>query len=228
MAASTAVPADRFFQICTPGAEIDRQEFQELLVAYAHAMWAWSRVENKLFLIFAHAVEPTTNNHSKALRAAFFSIVTAKARLDMLHSVARAMWEGKRHWQDWLRIHEECGAQLRVRGRLAHLVGYGFIDERKGRTTRFMAVLAEPMFHPMSPKRHSDLRRSEFTAASLSALAADWALLNDRLGVFVALAHHEAQPEASSELSDRLSQLLQTPGAQTRKERALRKKPSSA
>lgn len=205
-----AIPPDRVFLSCNPGSEIDRPEFTDLLISYAHAMWSWSRVEDKLFLIFAHAVEPTTNNHSKALRAAFFSIVTAKARLDMIHSVARAMWEGKAHWESWMTIYDECTSQLRTRGRLAHLVGYGFHDEKQGKPKRFIAVLGEPTYHPSSPRRHADLRRAEFGPDKLSRLASDWRNLSDRLGVFCLLAAEQAKPDASAAHSDQLIQILKT------------------
>ena len=67
-----SLPLDRFFTVGFPGLVQSKPELSELAIAYAAAMWAWSLSESKLFLVFAHAVEPVTNKHSKALRAAFF------------------------------------------------------------------------------------------------------------------------------------------------------------
>lgn len=208
-----ALDPDRMFRVCTPGAEADEPAFVELLIAYGQAMWSWSRVESKLFLIFAHAVEPTTNNHSKALRAAFFSIIGARARLDMIHSVAQVMWKKSGAWKEWVALYEECKTQLRIRGKMAHLTGHAMYpsDRRK----KPLAVIIEPIHHPNSPCTHGEAKNVGYTTDQLSQYARDWEHLNSRLGVFVALVSHQTQPEASEELTDRLRHLLQHPSGQS-------------
>jgi hypothetical protein len=200
---------ERMFRLCTPGSEVDEPAFLELLVAYGQAMWSWSRVEDKWFLVFAHAVEPSTNNHSRALREAFFSIVGARARLNMIHSVARVMWEKKTNtWKAWADLHDECEKQLKIRGRMAHLVGHAMYpaDKRKKPVT----VIMEPIHHPKSPRTHGEAKSSGFTSDQLSRYAREWGHLNERLGVFCALAQHERQHGASDELTARLRDLLRT------------------
>ncbi len=205
------MPENRMFRLCTPGSELDVPEFTELLIAYGQAMWSWSRVESKLFLIFAHAVEPTTNNHSKALRAAFFSIISSLGRLDMIHSVAQTMWDKSNVWNEWIDLYKECRAQLRIRGKMAHLVGHAIYPKGKGKKAE--ALIIEPIWHPNAPATHAQARNVGFNADQLSHYARSWENLNARLGVFCAYLSHQRQYGASSELSARLRQLLQNPDA---------------
>ena len=217
---------DRFFIMYTPGSEIEHPEFEKLLIAYGQAMWSWSRVENNLFAIFSQAIAPTTTSHQKALRAAFFSIVAAKNRLDMLSSVTKEMWKGQGYWDDWLALLDECRSAQRTRGRLAHLVGYGFyIQKPNAQRDEIFAVLGEPQNHPTAPRNHSDLKRGEFDADSLANHARVWGSLNSRLMLF---AQHvqEAQRGASSQPPANLRRLLRPPPSQTRTARPKPPKPS--
>ena len=203
------ISPDRVFRVCTPGAEADEPAFVELLIAYGQAMWSWSRVESKLFLIFAHAVEPTTNKHSKALRAAYFAIVGARARLDMIHAVAQVIWKKSDVWGDWLDLYDECKNQLSIRGKMAHLTGHAiFPSGNKGKP---LALIIEPIHHARSPRTVSEAKNSGYTSEQLAQYARDWEHLNSRLGVFVAYVEHQTNANASEELSTRLRDLLKQP-----------------
>lgn len=206
---ATPINPDRLFRVCTPGAEIDEPAFVNLLIAYGQAMWSWSRVESKLFLIFAHAVEPMTNNHSKALRAAYFAIVGARARLDMIHAVAQVMWKKSDAWKEWLDLYEECKGQLSIRGKMAHLTGHAIYPN--GEKGKPLPVIIEPVHHARSPRTASEAKSAGYTSEQLAQYARDWEHLNSRLGVFVAYVDHQMSPEASEELSTRLRSLLQQP-----------------
>jgi hypothetical protein len=208
MSRSKDIPRELLFTVCTPQTVGRHPEFAELLIAYAHAMWSWSRLEATLFQIFADTVEPTTNHHADALRAAFFSIVSAKSRIDMIHSVARARWHGKLHWAEWAKLYNECVKQLRVRGRIAHLVGYSYAPNARGK--KVVAALAEAIHHPSAPHAHKDLKQKGITVDDLRSYVDCWELLSQRLQVFRLLAREQAQPQASAELSADLLRLLQT------------------
>lgn len=211
----TTAPPDWFFVGCPPGAEKMHPEFTELLVAFAHAMWEWSRIEASLFLIFADAIEPNRNKLSKPLRAAFFSVVSPRGRIDMVHSVARAVWTGKPHWNAWVSLRNECCKQLGRRGRYAHLIGYGYKEDQTAKA--MTVVLGEPIHHPDSPKGRKHLKSRGVTLDEVLASARDWKELGDRLELFRALANELAQPEASAELISCLFQSLGSPVGQSHK-----------
>jgi hypothetical protein len=204
-----AINPDRMFRVCTPGSEMNEPAFVELLIAYGQAMWSWSRVESKLFLIFAHAVEPTTNNHSKALRAAYFAIVGARARLDMIHAVAKIMWKESDAWKEWVNLYEECKKQLSIRGKIAHLAGHVIYSYEENKEP--LALLIESVHHVRAPRTHAEAKSIGYSSAQLSQYAYDWENLNSRLGVFVVYVDNQLRPENSRELTDHLRTLLQHP-----------------
>jgi hypothetical protein len=217
---------DRYFKVCTLGDEKTNPEIAELLIAYGQAMWAWTRAESFLFLIFADAVEPRTNNHSKALRAAYFSVVSPIGRLDMINAVMNAT-EHPAH-NDWKPLYKECRRELAVRGKLAHLVGHSY-ERTRGKPH---AVLMDPIWHPNTKKTHGEANALPFTTKSLTDLAAKWELLNQRLHVFrmlqkTMMGQLKSSQKADAELEAHLRASLADPDTPTHQKSSKPSRPSS-
>lgn len=205
-----AASPDRFFKVCRPGSE-SNPEFVELLSAYGQAMWSWTHTESLLFLVFAHVVEPTTNKHSKALRAAFFSVVSPLARLDMINATIKAT-RTQPQQEDWKPFYNECRKELATRGQLAHLTGHSYI--RKGQSKPH-AVLMEPIWHPNAKRTHSEANALLFTVKHLTELALKWENLRERLHILVVLISAQNKPQVDLELEETLRQTLLDPSIRT-------------
>lgn len=202
----------RLFRVCTPGSELDVPEFQELYTAYSQAMWSWSRAENKLFIIFAFALSGNDPD-VPALRELFFSVISPQARIDMIHAIAKIRWKKSGIWNDWVKLYEELKTQLSIRGKLAHLVGYAYYPKPKNKKAE--TLIMAPPWHPNAPVTHGQAKASGYDAAKLSMLASEWEKLSSRLGVFVALAEHEKQPQGIGLAKEYLCRLLHNPNDQT-------------
>lgn len=181
---------DRAFRVCKPGDEKAYPELAELLVAYAQALWEWTKVESFLFLAFAHAIAPNSNEHSDRIRVAFFSVVSPQARLDMVNAIITSAGNAD-HIRYWAPLYKEFRAELTTRGKIAHLIGHSY--KAHGRK-KARAVLMEPIWHPKTKHTHAEANSVIYTADYLKSLAEKWGLLEQRLSVFVMMMHVENKP----------------------------------
>jgi hypothetical protein len=196
--------SDRLFTVCRPGHEKTNPELAELLMAFGLASWTWTHTESRLFLLFAHLIEPKTNNNSKAIRAAFFSIVSPMGRLDMINSVVNSSGDDERVKQ-WSRLYKECRKQLTTRGKLAHLVGYSY----KAANKEVRAILMEPIWHPNTRRTHAEANSVQYTAEHLNRLATDWHLLAEKIHLFILFV---GEQDSLSESAQSIARLLASPG----------------
>lgn len=174
--------SDRLFTVGGLGHEKTHPELTDLMIAFAQASWSWTHAESCLFRLFAHAVEPHSNRHTKALRAAFFSVVSPLGRLDMINAVIASTCD-KERIKHWSPIYLEYRKQIAIRGRLAHLAGHSYTPENG----KPRAILMEPIYHPKTKRTHAEANSVEYTASHLRRLADKWGALSARVSVFILL-----------------------------------------
>lgn len=150
---------------------------RDLKLAYADAMWAWSRVESELFAVYVAAIHGYTANY-KSLQESYFAIVSAKSRLDMTNVAAKARWGGTNTAITWTALYSRCSKELRVRGKCAHLKGEVIAPEKPNQKT--IAVLTQAFWHPEKHMNYQDAKNRFPNAETLINYAATWnELAND-------------------------------------------------
>jgi hypothetical protein len=206
--------SNRVFTVCRPGHEKTNPELADLLMAFGLASWTWTHTESLLFLLFAHVVEPNANDHTKALRAAYFSVVSPLGRLDMINAAISATGDENRI-DLWKPLYLDCRTQQKKRGNLAHLAGYSYKPaNRKDRR----AILMEPTLHPNTKMTHERANSVEYTADYLRDLTTKWQALAERIYLFTAYVDEK---DSLSESARSIARLLSThpdPSSPTRPE----------
>ncbi|MRD46774.1 hypothetical protein GHT07_05775 [Caenimonas koreensis DSM 17982] len=191
---------DRTFTFAHSGLRDTHPEVIELMIAFAEASWTWTHTESCLFRLFAHVVEPKTNLHTKALRAAFFSVISPLGRLDMINAVIAANFD-KEFIKHWNKIYLEYRAQIATRGRLAHLCGFSY-SPKNGKPR---AILMEPRVHPRAKHTHGEANAVEYTASYLNRLTHKWGKLAAKVSIFILLVD---ETDMLSEYAQQVASLL--------------------
>lgn len=154
---------------------------KELKIAYASAMWSWSRIESDLFAVYIAAIDGFKANFAAA-QESYFSVVSAKNRLDITHHAAKASWDGSALLTRWLPIEKVCRTELSARGRVAHLTGRVLIPEKPHQ--KRLAIVDEHFWHPKRKMKYSEAKSVGFTANHLLDMSRKWDDLHRQLWDF--------------------------------------------
>lgn len=146
--------------------------------SYANAMWAWAHIESDLFGVFIAATDGFHGNF-RASQESYFSVVSAKNRLDMTHTAAKARWANSKTLEVWLPLESKCRKQLAKRGKIAHLTGR-IIDPEKP-TQKPVAIVGEHFWHPQRENTYQQAKNTGYSARQLDDLATEWEQLHFQL-----------------------------------------------
>lgn len=162
-------------QLLAPDREFQPKpnELDRLKVAYADAMWSWAHVEAEWLPAYICATNSFWAKFSP-IQQSYFSIVTAKVRLDMTHAAARAAWDGRPEHQttfdEWTLLADRSRKELAKRGRIAHLTGGYVFDIRKPPVAR----LVQHSWHPEFSFKYEDQKNRGISIEQLQEMFKAW------------------------------------------------------
>jgi hypothetical protein len=178
-----------------------QDEWLNLQIAYANAMWAWAQIETQIFAIFAAATGGLKGD-LRPLRAAFFALVSFEGRLTQTHAAMKERWGNPRHqhFDIWSKLYERCKTAQRQRGSIAHLSGYRVDPQKPHQKPLF--VLVEPFWHHRHPPTWGEAKSRGTDSQKLRQYAHEWHKLMfdlDRFGntLWAEAMLSQALPQAS-------------------------------
>jgi hypothetical protein len=171
-------------------------DWLNLHIVYANAMWTWASIETLIFRIYVAAIGGLTGD-MRPLQRKFFSDRVFRRRLRETHAKMEQRWSGTPHFDRWQALSERCEKANDERGRIAHLAGYPVNPQRPGQ--RPLYVLLEPPWHHRHPVTWGEAKSTGFDFKKLSQFAYKWHKLRadlDRFGLI--LWSEERSPKRSS------------------------------
>lgn len=153
----------------------------ELRTAYAKAMWAWASVEAEWFTVYVAALD-AFRSRFRSLQRSYFSIVSAKTRLDMTNVAAKTAWDKTPILDAWMTLAERSRKELSTRGRIAHLQGMVVYPEDAHE--KKLALLMEHMWHPEHPFKYKERKNKGYSAEQLTVMQVLWEQLAKDLSDF--------------------------------------------
>lgn len=177
---STASDGMQFLAEFQARIEAEAKEFFE---AVGRAMGTWSRVENQLYETFLLSVG-LPEAHFTSAAAAFYSVISFQARLEMTDCAFRLSFGGSEFEAEWLKLVEIIRTKAKHRNEIAHYVPVQDHQEKAGRIWHLRANVYDPN------ARLKGKRKLLYTS-DLKTVEKQFALLSEGIGKFLIRIHHK-------------------------------------